>query len=61
MLGVFYFMGSFPSTLGNQYIFVVVEYVSQWIEEVVSPTNEARIVINMFKKLVSHDLGCLDW
>ena len=27
-------MGPFPSSLGNQYILQVVDYVSKWVEEI---------------------------
>lgn len=35
------FLGPFPSSLGNQYILVVVGYVSKWIEAIASLTNDA--------------------
>ena len=35
------FMGWFPSSLGNQYILMVVDYVSKWIKVIASPTNDA--------------------
>lgn len=41
-------MGLFPSSMGNKYILVVVDYVSKWIEAIASPTNDARVVIRMF-------------
>ena len=34
------FMGPFPSSFGNKYILVVVDYVSKWIEAIVAPTND---------------------
>lgn len=46
-----YFMGPFPSLMGNKYILVVVDYVSNWIEVVASPTNNTRVVIKLFKNL----------
>ena len=43
------FMGPFPSSMGNKYILVTVYYISKWIEAITSPTNDARVVIKMFK------------
>lgn len=43
------FIGQFPSSMGNKYIFVDVDYMSKWIETIASPTNDARVVIRMFK------------
>lgn len=45
------FMGHFSSSFGNKYILVLVDYISKWIEDVASPTNDARIVIKLFKNI----------
>ena len=34
------FMGPFPSSMGNKYILIAVDYVSKWIEVIDSPTND---------------------
>lgn len=43
------FMGPFPLSMGNKYIIVAVDYVSNWIKVIASPMNDARVVIKMFK------------
>nr|GEX48863.1 reverse transcriptase domain-containing protein [Tanacetum cinerariifolium] len=45
------FMGPFPSSLGNKYIFVAVDYLSKWVEEKALPTNDARVVVKFLKYL----------
>ena len=39
------FMGPFPSSFGNQYILVGVDYVSKWVEAIPSTTNNDKVVI----------------
>ncbi|XP_050893363.1 uncharacterized protein LOC127099720 [Lathyrus oleraceus] len=46
------FMGPFPSSFGNKYILIAVDYISKWIEAIASPTNDARVVIRLFKHIV---------
>lgn len=51
------FMGPFPSLMGNKYILVAVYYISKWIEVITSPTNDARVVIKMFKNNIFPRFG----
>ncbi|KAL5850223.1 hypothetical protein ACOSQ4_008236 [Xanthoceras sorbifolium] len=44
------FMGPFPMSFNNQYILVAVDYVSKWVEAIATPTNDAKVVLNFFKK-----------
>nr|GEW24800.1 reverse transcriptase domain-containing protein [Tanacetum cinerariifolium] len=45
------FMGSFPSSRGNMYILVAVDYLSKWVEAKAFPTNDARVVYKFLKSL----------
>ncbi|GKA26826.1 putative nucleotidyltransferase, ribonuclease H [Tanacetum coccineum] len=45
------FMGPFPSSNGNKYVLVAIDYVSKWVEAQAFPTNDARNVVNFLKRL----------
>ncbi|GKC40462.1 reverse transcriptase domain-containing protein, partial [Tanacetum coccineum] len=45
------FMGPFPSSHGNKYILVVVDYLSKWVVAKALPTNDARVVVKFLKYL----------
>nr|GEW44183.1 reverse transcriptase domain-containing protein [Tanacetum cinerariifolium] len=45
------FMGPFPSSRGNRYILVVVDYLSKWVEAKALPTNDARVIVMFLKSL----------
>nr|GFB51658.1 reverse transcriptase domain-containing protein [Tanacetum cinerariifolium] len=47
------FMGPFPSSKGNKYIFVAVDYLSKWVEAKALPTNDDRVVVKFLKSLFS--------
>ncbi|CAN7042925.1 unnamed protein product, partial [Brassica rapa subsp. trilocularis] len=51
------FMGPFPSSYGNKYILVAVDYVSKWVEAIASPTNDASVVIKFFKSIIFPRFG----
>ena len=52
-------MGSFPSSYGNRYSLLVVDYVSKWVEAIASPTNDVRVVTRFFKKHILPRFGML--
>ncbi|GKA33385.1 reverse transcriptase domain-containing protein [Tanacetum coccineum] len=45
------FMGPFPSSRGNKYILVAVDYLSKWVESKALPTIDARVVVKFLKSL----------
>nr|GEY41397.1 reverse transcriptase domain-containing protein [Tanacetum cinerariifolium] len=47
------FMGPFPSSKGNKYILVAVDYLSKWVEVKALPTNDARVVVKFLKSFFS--------
>ncbi|XP_073019208.1 uncharacterized protein [Primulina eburnea] len=51
------FMGAFPSSFGQSYILLAVDYVSKWVEAIATNTNDARVVAKLFTGTSSQDLG----
>nr|GEY60148.1 reverse transcriptase domain-containing protein [Tanacetum cinerariifolium] len=47
------FIGPFPSSKGNKYILVAVNYLSKWVEAKALPSNDARVVVKILKSLFS--------
>ena len=38
-------MGPFPSSLGNLYILLAMDYVSKWVEATACPNNDVNTVV----------------
>jgi len=47
------FMGPFSSSFGNQYILVVVDYISKWVKTVPTKTNNDNVVKFLKKNMIS--------
>ena len=48
------FMGPFPSSFGNLYILLAVDYVSKWVEAIACPINDVSTVVGSFKEIFEH-------
>jgi hypothetical protein len=51
------FMGPFPPSFGFLYILVAVDYVSKWIETILSRNNDHKIVIKFLKENILSRFG----
>ncbi|CAN6570892.1 unnamed protein product [Malus baccata var. baccata] len=51
------FMGPFPSSHGNQYILVAVEYVSKWVEAIAAQTNQGSVVLRFLQGVIFPRFG----
>jgi len=51
------FVGPLPPSFGNEYILVVVDYVSKWVEAVEAPKNDAKTVVKFLKKNICARFG----
>ena len=43
------FMGPFPSSFGNLYILLVMDYVSKWVEATTCPKNDDNTVVGFMQ------------
>jgi len=50
-------MGLFPNSFGHQYILVVVDYVSKWVEAIPSKTNNNKVIVKFLKENVFSRFG----
>ena len=50
-------MGPFPSSFGNIYILLVVDYVSKWVEASACPRNDAITVVEFIQRNILSRFG----
>ena len=51
------FMGPFPTSYGHMCIFVGVDYMSKWVEEIPCKTNDHRVVLKFLKANIFSRFG----
>ncbi|RDX98165.1 gag-pol, partial [Mucuna pruriens] len=51
------FVGSFPISNGYSYILLAVDYMSRWVEEMATKTNDAKVVVNFLKSNIFCKFG----
>ena len=53
------FMGPFPSSFGNMYILLAVDYVSKWMEAITCPRNDGITVVEFIQRNILSRFGAL--
>nr|KYP33141.1 Retrovirus-related Pol polyprotein from transposon 17.6 [Cajanus cajan] len=51
------FVGPLPSSFTNEYILVVVDYVSKWVEAIATPKADGKTVVKFLKKHIFSRFG----
>ena len=51
------FMGPFPTSFGNIYILLAVDYVSKWVEATACPKNDANTVVRFLQRNILSRYG----
>jgi len=51
------FMGPLPNSFGNQFILVVIDYVSKCVEVMPTKTNDNKVVVKCFKENIFSRFG----
>ena len=50
-------MGPIPSSFGNEYILLVMDYVSKWVNVIPTRTNDVKVVIKFLKENIFARFG----
>ena len=51
------FMGLFPTSFGNIYILLTVDYVCKWVEAIACPKNDANTVVGFLQRNILSRFG----
>ena len=51
------FMGQFPPSFNNMYILLAVDYVSKWVEAILTRTNDAKVVAQFLRSHIFSRFG----
>ena len=51
------FIGPFPSSFGNLYILIAVDYVSKWVEAIACPRNDGSTVVGFIQRNILSRFG----
>ena len=51
------FMGPFPSSFGNMYILLAVDYVSKWVEATACPINDVITMVRFIQRNILSRFG----
>ena len=51
------FIGPFPSSFGNLYILLAVDYVSKWVEAIACPRNDGSTVVGFIQRKILSRFG----
>ena len=51
------FIGPFPASYNNLYIFLAVDYVSKWVEVILTRTNDAKVVAHFLRSNIFSRFG----
>ena len=43
------FMGTFPSSFSHMYILLAIDYISKWVEAILTRTNDASVVVKFLR------------
>ena len=53
------FMDPYPPSFGFTYIFLVVDFVSKWMEAIATKTNDSRVVMTFIRSNIFCTFGIL--